>query len=115
MVIDSGRIATVNVAPTESLKFSITCIISTQISISQITLTIILNEPDVSIMRPVEHSFEAHGQGGAGRLVGKDIATAGIGIELSCDYFRDGVGYLQTAELQRGEPTLFDFIEQEGA
>ena len=39
----------------------------------------------------------------------------GIGIELSCDYFRDGVGYLQTAEMQRGEPTLFDFIEQEGA
>ena len=48
-------------------------------------------------------------------LVAVQKERFGIGIELSCDYFRDGVGYLQTAELQRGEPTLFDFIEQEGA
>lgn len=35
----------------------------------------------------------------------------GIGIELNCDYFRDGVGYLQQADSKRGMPTLFDFIE----
>ena len=43
-------------------------------------------------------------------LVAVQKERFGIGIELSADYFRDGVGYLQTAELQRGEPTLFDFI-----
>lgn len=43
-------------------------------------------------------------------LVAVQKERFGIGIELSCDYFRDGVGYLQTAEMQRGEPTLFDFI-----
>lgn len=37
----------------------------------------------------------------------------GFGIELSTDYFRDGIGYLKDAELKRGEPTLFDFIESE--
>lgn len=35
----------------------------------------------------------------------------GYGIELSCDYFRDGVGYLQEAENEIETPTLFDFIE----
>lgn len=44
-------------------------------------------------------------------LVAVQKERFGIGIELSADYFRDGVGYLQTAELQRGEPTLFDFID----
>ena len=44
-------------------------------------------------------------------LVAVQKERYGIGIELSADYFRDGVGYLQTAELQRGEPTLFDFID----
>ena len=48
-------------------------------------------------------------------LVAVQKERFGIGIELSADYFRDGVGYLQTAEMQRGEPTLFDFIEQDGA
>ncbi len=42
-------------------------------------------------------------------LVAVQKERYGIGIELSADYFRDGVGYLQTAEMQRGEPTLFDF------
>ena len=35
----------------------------------------------------------------------------GYGIELSPDYFRDGVGYLQEAENEGETPTLFDFIE----
>lgn len=34
----------------------------------------------------------------------------GYGIELNADYFRDGVGYLQSAEIERKQPTLFDFI-----
>lgn len=34
----------------------------------------------------------------------------GYGIELSADYFRDGIGYLRDAELRRDEPTLFDFV-----
>lgn len=34
----------------------------------------------------------------------------GYGIELSCDYFRDGVGYLQAAENEVDAPTLFDFM-----
>lgn len=35
----------------------------------------------------------------------------GYGIELSCDYFRDGVGYLQEAENEIETHTLFDFME----
>lgn len=35
----------------------------------------------------------------------------GYGIELSCDYFRDGAGYLQEAENEIETPTLFDFME----
>ena len=35
----------------------------------------------------------------------------GYGIELSCDYFRDGVGYLQEAENEIETPTLFDLME----
>jgi DNA modification methylase len=34
----------------------------------------------------------------------------GKGCELNPDYFRDGVGYLQAAENEVDEPTLFDFI-----
>lgn len=35
----------------------------------------------------------------------------GYGCELNPDYFRDGVGYLQAAEDEVDEPTLFDFME----
>ena len=38
----------------------------------------------------------------------------GIGIELSADYYRDGIGYLRNAEMERGEPTLFDFLDKRG-
>ena len=34
----------------------------------------------------------------------------GKGCELNPDYFRDGVGYLQAAEDEVDEPTLFDFM-----
>lgn len=34
----------------------------------------------------------------------------GIGCELSEDYFRDGVGYLQEADARQDMPTLFDLI-----
>ncbi len=34
----------------------------------------------------------------------------GWGVELNPDYFRDGVSYLESAEAQIGQPTLFDFM-----
>ena len=37
----------------------------------------------------------------------------GIGVELNEDYFRDAVGYLQSAESERDMPTLFDFLKPE--
>ena len=37
----------------------------------------------------------------------------GYGIELSPDYFRDGLGYLQAAEREVDSPTLFDFLSDE--
>lgn len=39
------------------------------------------------------------------------LGRRGYGIELSPDYFRDGVGYLKQAEQERETPTLFDFME----
>ena len=39
----------------------------------------------------------------------------GTGIELNADYFRDGVGYLQSAEAVIEQPTLFDFVENQNA
>ncbi len=38
------------------------------------------------------------------------MGRKGYGIELSTDYFRDGVGYLQAAEDEIETPTLFDFM-----
>lgn len=43
------------------------------------------------------------------------MGRRGYGIELSSDYFRDGLGYLQAAENDRDMPTLFDFFNMEGA
>ena len=34
----------------------------------------------------------------------------GYGVELSPEYFRDGLGYLQAAEDELNTPTLFDFV-----
>ena len=39
----------------------------------------------------------------------------GIGTELNADYFRDGVGYLKSAEAAIDQPTLFDFVESQNA
>lgn len=39
------------------------------------------------------------------------MGRKGYGIELSIDYFRDGVGYLQEVENEKETPTLFDFLE----
>lgn len=36
----------------------------------------------------------------------------GVGIELNPDYFRDGVGYLEEADNERGGITLFDLVEE---
>ena len=43
-------------------------------------------------------------------LVAMQKGRKGIGIELNPDYFRDGVGYLQTEEEKQCAPTLFDFV-----
>ncbi len=39
------------------------------------------------------------------------MGRKGYGCELNSDYFRDGVGYLQSAEDEICTPTLFDFVE----
>lgn len=39
------------------------------------------------------------------------MGRRGYGIELSNDYFRDGIGYLESAEREAASPTLFDFLE----
>jgi DNA modification methylase len=36
----------------------------------------------------------------------------GIGIELNADYYRDGVWYLKSEEVKKGEPSLFDFVKE---
>ena len=33
------------------------------------------------------------------------------GVELNPDYFRDGVGYLESADAEKDAPTLFDLLE----
>ncbi len=38
------------------------------------------------------------------------LGRKGYGIELSPDYFRDGVGYLKGIEAEINAPTLFDFL-----
>ena len=38
------------------------------------------------------------------------MGRRGYGVELNPDYFRDGVGYLDAAEREIDQPTLFDFI-----
>lgn len=39
------------------------------------------------------------------------MGREGYGIELNEDYFRDGISYLETAEMDVEQPTLFDFME----
>lgn len=41
------------------------------------------------------------------------MGRQGYGVELNPDYYRDGVGYLQSAEDDIDTPTLFDFMEEE--
>ena len=36
------------------------------------------------------------------------MGRKGYGIELNADYFRDGIGYLEAAEMEVTAPTLFD-------
>lgn len=38
------------------------------------------------------------------------MGRRGYGVELNSDYFRDGVAYLQAAEDEKEQPTLFDFV-----
>lgn len=43
------------------------------------------------------------------------LGREGIGCELNAGYFRDGVGYLEKADADRSMPTLFDFLDKNGA
>ena len=36
----------------------------------------------------------------------------GMGCELNENYFRDGVGYCQDAEMEVDSPTLFDYLDR---
>lgn len=38
------------------------------------------------------------------------MGRCGKGVELNADYFRDGVGYCESAEAEQETPTLFDLI-----
>ena len=38
------------------------------------------------------------------------MGRRGYGVELNPDYYRDGLGYLEEAEAEIEQPTLFDFI-----
>ena len=38
------------------------------------------------------------------------MGRRGKGVELNTDYFRDGVGYCESAEAEQEAPTLFDLI-----
>lgn len=46
-------------------------------------------------------------------MVAVKMNRKGYGIELSEDYFKDGLKYCMQAQNQREMPTLFDFIENE--
>ena len=40
------------------------------------------------------------------------MGRRGKGVELNPDYFRDGVGYCETADAELSAPTLFDLIDE---
>ena len=40
------------------------------------------------------------------------MGLKGKGVELNPDYFRDGVGYCETADAEQSAPTLFDLMEE---
>ena len=42
------------------------------------------------------------------------LGRHGLATELNSDYFRDGVGYLKAEEIKKGEPSLFDFLDDVG-
>ena len=42
------------------------------------------------------------------------LGRHGMATELNSDYFRDGVGYLKAEETKKGEPFLFDFLDDVG-
>lgn len=42
------------------------------------------------------------------------LGRHGLATELNSDYFRDGIGYLKVEEIKKGEPSLFDFLDDVG-
>jgi DNA modification methylase len=60
---------------------------------------------------PGETAFDPFGGLMTVPLVAIQSGRKGYGIELNTDYFRDGLGYLKTAEEKLSTPTLFDFVD----
>lgn len=42
------------------------------------------------------------------------LGRYGIGVELNPNYFRDGMSYMRSADIEAGMPTLFDLLEEGG-
>lgn len=68
---------------------------------------------EVKAVRKAMDDARAVMQDGLARYVKKKTKarSKGKGVELNPDYFRDGVGYLETADAERDAPTLFDLLE----
>lgn len=64
---------------------------------------------------PGEMVFDPFGGIGTVPMTAVRMGRNGYMCELSEDYFRDAVGYLEEAERDRDTPTLFDFMESEVA
>lgn len=62
---------------------------------------------------PGEMVFDPFGGIGTVPMTAVRMGRNGYMCELSEDYFRDAVGYLEEAERDRDTPTLFDFMESE--
>jgi DNA modification methylase len=61
---------------------------------------------------PGELVFDPFGGLGTVGVRAVKLGRRGFIIELNADYFRDGVGYLKSADMDADTPTLFDFMDQ---
>ena len=59
--------------------------------------------------------FDPFGGIGTVPYVAIQKGRRGMMIELSTDYYRDALGYLEMAESEASSPTLFDFLDIKGA
>ena len=64
---------------------------------------------------PGETVFDPFSGLGTVAMRAVEMGRKGYGVELASGYFKDAVQYLEAAEQKKDVPTLFDFIEEEGA